>query len=88
MVLKENEERTAKEKYEKKVLDDAERRRKNQENMSDVSHNYCYMYESPRGISILDTSRESLPYATFGPYFRFRNCIWIWFDEIFGTISV
>jgi hypothetical protein len=47
MVLKENEERTAKEKYEKKVLDDAERRRKNQENMSDVSHNYCYMYESP-----------------------------------------
>ena len=37
MLSKENEERTAKEKYEKKVQDDAERRRKNQENMSDVS---------------------------------------------------
>ena len=37
MFSKENEERTAKEKYEKKVQDDAERRRKNQENMSDVS---------------------------------------------------
>ena len=36
-LMKENEERTAKEKYEKKVQDDAERRRKNQENMSDVS---------------------------------------------------